>query len=239
MLHLLKQKSLFRRSLCMVLIFSLCCIPLFGFSRADYAISSLGDGVIADDMLAEAAGVNLDEPDTPKPPVGFPSYEYYVNYTHSFYAGLKLREAGIDNAGKYPPQSVPCHPAFGGVYFDRNNGLLVINIVDDDAQLKEEITRILKDYSGYYYFRSVTYSLNYLYEISGVITEYMIQNPEGPLRGNIVGWGHDEVEGTVCVRLLNPDEEVIAFFKENITDSPVLIFKQGSLGTRLPRLREN
>ena len=228
MLHLLKQKSLFRRSLCIALIISLCCIPLFGFSRADSVTPPLGDGVIADDMLAEAAGVNLDESDTPKPPFGFPSYEYYVNYTHSFYAGLELQEAGIVGRGG----TLPCHPAYGGGYFD-NNGLLVINIVDDDAQLKEEITRILKDYSGYYYFRSVTYSYNYLNEIQNTIVAYMMAQGSGgsgglpgPLKNNFTGCTANGKYNVVRVELLDLSEEAIAYFRENVIDSPALSFEQ-------------
>ena len=49
MLPLLRHRDIFRRSVCLILTVSLCCIPLFGFSRADSIELPPKDSIVVDD----------------------------------------------------------------------------------------------------------------------------------------------------------------------------------------------
>ena len=277
MLHLLKQKSLFRRSLCIALVVSLCCIPLFGCGRTDPIGLPPEDDIVLDgadpfesrfdpDMLAALAGLDLSDEtleilsgmsigydrlrelaelnlDNEKlealingqlrfiiPALDATQavpYELYANLFLSQGLQSKLHRAGIGNGGREPA-------AFGGLYLDDEN-MLVICIVDDDAQLKEKITYILGD-SKYYYFRSVTYSWNYLHEVQNAICGFDLAQLYGGLEefqklfeGEdiiIVGYGVSAMHNAVLVSLpANPSEEGIASFKESFIDSSAVCFE--------------
>ena len=247
------QKHITLRALSVVLAISLCCIPLFGFSNPDSPDPLSKDAVFGDDerFVVDPTEFNLSDKQLealeemgflsnglllflgdwvmlPNPPI---TYEYMANEYWSLRAIEKLVQAGIVDVRFSTVGEHFSHPAYGGLHLD-DKGILVISLVDDNARLKEEIASILGDTA--YYTRSVTYSWDYLCEVCGVIGSYMtnmsiamkVGEDEGPVFWNFTLCGVDELLNNVFVYLQDPSEEAIASFKENVIDSPVLVFGQ-------------
>ena len=83
---------------------------------------------------------------------GFVPYERLKNEPQSHIAREKLRQSFIARGNPNPA-------AYGSVYLDED-AVLVINVVDNNAQLKKEIAEALKGMK--YYLRDVTYPWSYL-----------------------------------------------------------------------------
>jgi len=153
--------------------------------------------------------------------------ELMENQAESSKLALILRASGFDDSSS---RNYPWHPAFGGMYLDEK-GILVVCIVDDDAQLKGEIASLLGD--AQYYFRNVTYSWNYLTEIQEAISEFLGEHwnksREELLKENLVitGLNANQEYNNVTVYLLNLTEESMILCRGTVIDSPAITFEQG------------
>ena len=143
-------------------------------------------------------------------------YKHLENERQSLATGEKLRQSFIARGNPNPA-------AYGSRYLDEE-GILVINVVDDDAQLKKEIAEALGN--AKYYTRRVDHSLAYLEKTRDVITKYMMQRPKGSMLDNFVLVAADEKHNTVVIELKDPTEEAVKAFKKNVIDSPALSFKK-------------
>ena len=144
-------------------------------------------------------------------------YKRLENENQSRVAGEKLRQSFIARGNPNPA-------AYGSVYFDKD-GILVINVVDNDAQLKKEIAEALKGMK--YYLRDVTYPWSYLKTIQDIIVAYMMAHrPEERFGHNLATAYASEDDNVVFVELQDPTDEAIAAFKKTVIDSPAITFKK-------------
>ena len=147
-------------------------------------------------------------------------YKRLENENQSRVAGEKLRQSFIARGNPNPF-------AYGSTYFD-GEGILVINVVDNDAKLKKEIAEALKGMK--YYIRDVTYPWSYLKTIQDITVAYMMAHrPEERVGHNLATAYASEMLNKVVVELEDLTEEAIKTFKKNVIDSPVLTFEK-SLG---------
>ena len=143
-------------------------------------------------------------------------YERLFNQTQSRYIKEKLRQSFIARGNPNPL-------AYGSTYLD-GDGILVINVVDDNKQLKKEIIEALG--GARYHINRVTYPWSYLKTIQDVISGYMAHGPKDACRGNLARVGANEKLNKVVVELEDLTDEAIKTFKKNVIDSPALTFRK-------------
>ena len=103
----------------------------------------------------------------------------------------------------------------GGVYLDRT-GRLTILIVESRAEAAQGFIAALGDWV---LTRNVTYSQHELNEVMDLLSA------SENIDKFAVGWGPATLENRVAVNLIRYSEEEIARFREEVLDSPILIFR--------------
>jgi len=135
---------------------------------------------------------------------------------------------------------------FGGIYINED-GILVIQERVSFARSEpwsNELSGVL--YLNFVEFRQVEFSRRQLEEVQDYISDFMIRSTEAgvPLAFNMVGL--DERNNRVLVSLRDYNEKQVELFKQQVIDSPMVIFEQ-SVGeivfavlrnTDIPRILE-
>ena len=227
-----------KKSISLLLVLVLCCIPLFGFSTTGTASLSSEGSVMSDNESTPQEGYAEYEPIPPQGTYGEYMERIYgpgiwerlYNQSRSHILSDILAANGLHSSIL---SNYPWPPAFGGTYLD-DTGIYVVCVVDDDPEFKAYITSLFEGTGVPYYFQSVTYSYNYLTElVEEINNKYFIQRivKEEPLVGIVNGslgagitLNSDKTEMVVRIYMKDVSEEAIALFKENISDSPAIVF---------------
>jgi len=218
-----------KKSISLLLVLVLCCIPLFGFNEAASVEQPSGEASSAGIAIEEVAMSDNESRDIPE--TFMQKYgERLYSQSRSHILSDILVANGLHSSNR---NNYPWPPAFGGTYLDKN-GIYVVCVVDDDPEFKAYITSLFEGTGVPYYFQSVTYSYNYLTElVEEINNKYFIQRivKEEPLVGIVNGslgagitLNSDKTEMVVRIYMKDVSEEAIALFKENISDSPAIVF---------------
>ena len=124
---------------------------------------------------------------------------------------------------------------FGGLYIDGNGNLVVLNVTrpmafSDDASISVFVNTLgyMQDIDHGVIIRNVDFSYNELMEVIHFLGEFHELFPEIAFR-NASGWHLDLPGNRVVINLIDLSEEEIALFRNEVIDSPALVFQQ-SLG---------
>jgi len=114
---------------------------------------------------------------------------------------------------------------YGGAYID-DCGELVIHIVGDLDSCQGEIKKVINQKEGYS-LQQAAYSYKELLELKDYLEELSVNDKQSEIFSNIVGYGPDDRNNLFLIEMNILNKEHIAKFKENISDSDMIIFKQG------------
>ncbi|MDR3053468.1 MAG: S1 family peptidase [Coriobacteriales bacterium] len=128
----------------------------------------------------------------------------------------KLRQSFI--ARKDPQPAM-----FGSVYLD-DDGILVVNVADDDPQLIKEVNEALRGEK--YHIKNVAYPWASLEAIRDIMNAKLMQKKDDALSDNFVGFYLDDRDNRIVVELLDIGEKALSLFKKCIMDSPALVFRK-------------
>jgi hypothetical protein len=124
---------------------------------------------------------------------------------------------------------------FGNVYLDEE-GILVVNIVDDDPQLIKEVGEALKGEK--YYVKGVVYPWTYLEGTRDIMNAKLKRKENGAILDNFVGFYLDDRDNRIVVELLDVSDDAVAVFKKQVMDSPALVFNKAA-GRVVPDINVN
>ena len=135
------------------------------------------------------------------------------------YTACKLGEGKVElKASDYPDY-------YGGAYID-DEGDLVIHVVGELKTCQAEIEKVLKQKEGYY-VRQARYTYQALLGLKEQLDELAMNEKQAEVFANVTGYGPDDRHNLFLVEMNVVDEEQIAAFKSSISDSDMIMFKQG------------
>ena len=208
-----------KKSISLLLVLVLCCIPLFGFNEAASVEQPSGEASSAGIAIEEVAMSDNESRDIPE--TFMQKYgERLYSQSRSHILSDILVANGLHSSNR---NNYPWPPAFGGTYLDKN-GIYVVCVVDDDPEFKAYITSLFEGTGVPYYFQSVTYSWNYLTELKQEISDLLRAGGSLALAGNVTIYGAKQDINAVSVGMKDVSEEAIALFREIISDSPAIVF---------------
>lgn len=154
---------------------------------------------------------------------GFGSVPYRMleNQDNSLHALNKLQQSF------YVIQE-PKPAMFGGVFLD-GDGVLNVNIVENDAHLNKHVRLAMN--SENYLINPVDYPISYLESIIEVLNIYLLNRSASSrysdtVGRNFVSVGLDEAANRVIVELQDISDDAVLAFKRSIIDSPVIQFHE-------------
>lgn len=110
---------------------------------------------------------------------------------------------------------------YGGSYIN-DDGQLVVYVTDDTqrpAALSDNVNVI---------YEPCAYSYNELRSVMDILNDYKFSHPDDAIANNFNEFGLYDSENRVIVKLDDLSDESIKEFKENVCDSGVIEFEQGS-----------
>jgi len=135
---------------------------------------------------------------------GVVPYTRLENEIQSLYAKDKLLQSFIAKGNPLPTM-------YGNVYID-GDGILVVNIVDNDTQLIKEVSEALK--GERFYTNYVQYPWAYLQTTKDIIDAKLARKENSTVVDNIAGVYLDDRENVIGVQLLDFSEEAISLLKK-------------------------
>jgi len=133
-------------------------------------------------------------------------------------------ELGSLQEGKEELSSVDYPDYYGGAYINEA-GILVVGLAGSYADYEDVIHKsILSEHCT---FRQVPYSYKKLMKIKEEIQEIHLSNSEEETFKNVTGYGISDELNLVNVDLEIFNKEEIQKFKNNVSDSSLIIFQQG------------
>ncbi len=149
---------------------------------------------------------------------------------------LELNQKAADNATKIEKYfskkrngEIKYPNYIGGLYINKNNNL-VVQFVESAIPAEND-----KQYNNYQAIKNVSedidiefvsYSYLDLQEIHDIILDYYLNKNENK---NIVGLHIDVEKNSVIVNFREYNDEVINYFKENVINSPAVVFDKGEV----------
>lgn len=116
------------------------------------------------------------------------------------------------------------YPSYYGGSYTNKKGQFIIFITGDTLKAKERFSKITDKTNTI--FQNCEYSYKTLIEIMDTIRNKV--KSKAPASKYLNDWWIEERENRVFVFLNKQNDEVISEFKQNITDSPAIIFKKSS-----------
>ena len=149
---------------------------------------------------------------------------------------LELNQKAADNATKIEKYfskkrngEIKYPNYIGGLYINKNNNLVVQFVksaipAENDKQYNNY--QAIKNVSEDIDIEFVSYSYSDLQEIHDIILDYYLNKNENK---NIVGLHIDVERNSVMVNFREYNDEIINYFKENVIDSPAVVFDEGEV----------
>lgn len=131
-----------------------------------------------------------------------------------------------ESFGMVDPNSSPQYPDYyGGYYFDEN-GKLVILIVKDHKNYKDDLNHRVR--SRDYITIPCDYSYNDLLDVHKRVTDFFLDEANESIINEITinSLGIDSRNNRILISLREATAEKIALFKNNVVDSPMIVFEE-------------
>ena len=138
------------------------------------------------------------------------------------YQACKLGEGKVElKSEDYPDY-------YGGAYIN-DEGNLVIHVLGELDKCQAEIEKVCKQKEGYV-IKQARYCYKDLMKIAEDIDTLVMNEKQKEVFSNVTGYGPSDRENLFLVELNVLDESHIKAFKEQISDSDMIMFKKGELG---------
>jgi len=133
-------------------------------------------------------------------------------------------ETGGVTDGKVDLESIDYPNFYGGAYLDEN-GMLILLYTDNLIKAENSFDELLPD--DYYILQQVLHSYKSLCEAKELITSKCEEEIYDSIFKNITAYGINDKENYVFIEMLDLSPDTINEFKQTISSSELIVFKQG------------
>ena len=145
------------------------------------------------------------------------------------YEACKLGEGKVElKAEDYPDY-------YGGAYIN-DDGDLVVHVVGELAPCQAKVEKIIQHTDGYI-VKQARYSYKELLGLKEYLDELEMNEEQKEVCANITGYGPSDKDNLFLVEMNVLDEAHIAAFKKHISDSEMVMFRQGSFDVEETTIR--